>query len=223
MSDPFRIDVSRVGGFQDYLPNINGAAANFRQAMRATTHAVAQEAEKLMKSSIADNQMAGSRKNAPLTFSVLLGLASHGKYSGSFPQSPLNRNQQIHDNIRVVDLRNGDYFVGLPGQNRIKKAFGKSAPRLARVAAINETGARIKVTEKMRGFFFMALRGTGASPPKIGTVLVIPPRSFRQPVVQAFHGKGFGGGALILRQAERAFIEALRRGRVTRHFLKAVI
>jgi hypothetical protein len=205
---------------------IGSGPRSFRRAVKNVTKSVAKQAEKMMKRIIRTNKMAttkGGHINSPMTFKILAAraaLSSKFRYTGSFPQSPLYRNHQIHNSIKTVDMKNGDFFVGLTQSAKQKAAFdrrGGSKPLvyLAKIARRNERGFKMTVTEehwKFFAFLAKASRKLGLEPsgfPKIGSTMTMPPRSFRLPVQRAFQQTGFGEGQAFEKAAERAFFQAI--------------
>jgi hypothetical protein len=234
MSSLFEVKLVRSESFSQIDQLISSGPRSFRQAVKEATRSVARQAQDLMKRAIAENEMKPTAPNRPLTYAILMARAMLPKHSyrGSFPQSPLFRNQEIYKAIRTVDLRNGDFFVGITGGARSRKGagYGKRASlSLARIAAIQETEHTIKVANypKMQRFFIalkIAAKRRGVDLPIPGptAVLNIPARSFRGPVEDAFKSTGFGEGLRFEMAAEQAFKSALMTNPYFKRFLKVV-
>ena len=222
MASPFEIVVVRTGSLKDLKLLAGTSPLSFRRAVKNVTKSVAKRAEKMMKRIIRTNKMAGPKTHSPMTFRILAAraaLSSRYRYGGSFPQSPLYRNHQIHDEIKTVDMKNGDFFVGLTASAKQKAAFdrrGASKPlvHLAKIARVLEKGFVMTVTKKHWKFFAYLAKaarkaGLPARFPKIGSRIVVPARSFRTPVQKAFQKTGFGEGQVFEKTAERAFLQTL--------------
>lgn len=231
MANLFEVKIIRSEEFVKIDQLITPGRRGFRKAVQETTQAVAKQAEKLMKLVIANNALDERVANKPATFSILRArsLLKTNRYRGAFPSSPLSRNHELYHAIRTVDLRNGDYFVGITSGARMKFSFDRRttgrSPTLAQVAAINERGAKIKVGQKMRGFFFAMAsaarkKGIDFPVPPIGAEIIIPKRSFRKPVAEAFKVSGFGEGHRFEMEAERAFLRGLMTVPYLRRFMK---
>lgn len=166
---------------------------------RAVERAVLQEAHFLrgkMVRGLASGSPGGS-KFAPLS-PLTLALRKAGGFGGS---KPLNRTGTLRRSISVVKVPGNRYgaFVGV-----LRKAKSTDGSSLANVGQIQEFGATIPVTDKMRRFIAAKLREAGIEMPRaerasgafIGPAMAsgatrtfrIPPRPFINPVLRV-HGK----------------------------------
>lgn len=88
---------------------------------------------------------------------------------------PLVDTGQLRDSFQILDLGEA-VFVGIP--DGMTRDDGTS---MELVAGVQENGATIKVTDKVRNFF----AGKGFPLRKTTEVVIIPPRAFFEPSVQA--------------------------------------
>lgn len=134
-----------------------------RKGKTALDNAITAEA-KLLEKGMKGNLDKVGPPNAPATMALR-------KVFGGGGRGPLNATGQMRRSIMVTRTGNGTVFVGIL----------RTAPRGGKIVDIQEKGANIRVTPKMRRFLHVMLRLGGAKPPPstAGVVTIrIPPRPF---------------------------------------------
>ncbi len=119
----------------------------------------------------------------------------------------LVRTGALRRSVKVIRASKGVYTVGVH-----RGARSKQGKPLANIAIIQERGARIRVSNKMRKFFmFLFIKGVINRPlSRRKTSIVIPPRPFMAPAVKLWR-KG-----LVQRATKRyiAYLEGKGRQRI---------
>lgn len=147
-----------------------------KQIGPAVERALAQEAQALRGLMVEHIDTGAFRPHAPATL-FLRRATGGGKGS-----KVLIASGALRSSFRVVKLAGGGVFVGVLRTN----STGRGQTRRGNVAMIQEFGANITVTPRMRRFLHAKLRKAGAPPPPPGAARVtirIPPRPFVGPVI----------------------------------------
>jgi hypothetical protein len=173
------VGVTLTGDWRKALEKLKAIEAKAKPALERAILAEAHEIRGEMVRGIDSGSPAGKAfaPHAPAT--PYLRLAAGGKGSKIEIASSTMRNA-----ITVVRLPGGGAFIGVH----------RSAPKTRfRIAEIQERGATIRVTPRMRRFLHARLRRAGAPRVPSGSAVVqirIPPRPFIGPVVGKIQQSG---------------------------------
>ncbi len=209
--DPYNVRAVLSEDYRVFLQNAPFIHRDFDRAAIEAVRAMAVTAEVMMKEVISQGKMTGPKQVSHLTIAILLARqrigGKHG-YRGLLPLHPLYRNREIHGNIHTRMLQRGHFFVGIWGHKKSKVSYaGRRAQpvELAALAELHENGATIHVGARSAHtpgsvstappivrFFKLLHKMSGGIVPRFrqGTVIRIPPRSFREPVIQALDNRG---------------------------------